>query len=225
MIDTKRSGRLAWASLIAVATAAMLVPAALAEKPPSKTKPVASEKSWIKVGGGKELGTYVLLNDALAGLGITATPLSPASNPTDTPDLGVRFPVTQGKLVLTKTGNPLAVTGVRGTVGHSGGLGLKKGDVTVRIRNLVLVANVDGATDTSKLTAQVNGKRIDLATLKLTMPPTIAGTKLTVLVTEVKLTAGAAAALTQAFPGTTVPEAVISTSTQLKARIVGKGKA
>ena len=171
----KNCGKLAWAGMATVVVAAMLVPAALADKPPSKAKPIAAEKTWVKVGGGKGLGTYVALNNALAGLGIGAAPLKPA-----TTDAGVRFPITQGKLILTKTGNPLVVTGLRGTVGHVGGLSLKKGDVTVRVRNLIVVANVSGATDTSMLTAQVNGKRIDLASLKLTVPPTIAGTKATV---------------------------------------------
>ena len=214
------SRKLAWCGLATVVVAAMLVPAALADKPPSKAKPIASGKSWVKVGGGKGLGTYVVFNGALGGLGIVPTPLRPA-----TTDAGVRFPITQGKLVLGKTGNPLVVTGLLGTVGHVGGLSLKKGDVTVRVRNLIVVANVAGAADTSMLTAQVNGKRIDLASLKLTMPPTISGTTVTVGVTDIKLTATAAKALSQAFfaNDTSVPaDTPIGTAT-LKARLVGHG--
>ncbi|MGL6280452.1 MAG: hypothetical protein ACRC50_12970 [Gaiella sp.] len=225
MRSTRR--RISWLALGAVVAAATLAPAGLADKPATtgkdKPKPVASEKTWVKLGGGKTYGTYVILNNALQGLGIAAAPLNPATSPADTADPDVRFPITQGKLVLTRTGTPAAITGVRGTVGHVGGLSLTKGDVVVRVRNLVVVANVNGSTDTSKLTAQVNGTRIDLALLKLGAPA-IAGKTVTVAVSEIKLTAAAATALTAAFPGTTVPEAVIGTAT-LKARLVGKGKA
>jgi hypothetical protein len=180
-------------------------------------------KGTAKPGGGKGLGTYVVLNGALSGLGITAAPLERATAPSDKAEADVRFPITQGKLVLTRTGTPAAITAVRNTIGHVGGLSLTKGDVVVRVRNLVVVANVNGSTDTSKLAAQVNGKRIDLALLKLGAPA-IAGKTVTVAVSEIKLTAAAAAVLTAAFPGTTVPEAVIGTAT-VKARLVGKGKA
>ena len=232
MKNRRLNGKLVWTGLAAVAAAAMLVPAALAEKPAPKTKPIAAEKTWVKVGGGKGYGTYLKLDTAFAtaltGLGIAAAPLTPASDPSDSPDLGIRFPITQGKLILSYTTTlPKTVNGVRGTVGHVGGLSLKKGDVTVRVRNLTIVANVvTAATDTSKLTAQVNGKRIDFATLKLTLPPTIAGKAVTVAATDVKLTAAAVAALNAAF-GTTLDASTapaVGTAT-MKARLVGKGKA
>lgn len=218
--------RLPWLALAAVVAAATLAPVGLADKPATtgkdKPKPVASEKTWVKLGGGKGLGTYVVLNGALSGLGITAAPLTPATAPSTTADPDVRFPITQGRLVLTQTGPSAPITGVRGTIGHVGGLSLTKGDAVVRVRNLVVVADVNGSTNTSKLTAQVNGKRIDLALLKLGAPA-VAGKTVTVAVSEIKLTTAAAAALTAAFPGTTVPEAVIGTAT-VKARLVGKGK-
>jgi hypothetical protein len=234
MIRKKRIGKPAWIGLATVIAAAMLVPAALADKPASKSKPIAAEKTWVKVGGGKGYGTYLKLDAAFAtalkGLGIAAAPLTPASDPGDSPDMGIRFPITQGKLILSSDQTTKAVNGVRGTVGHVGGLSLKKGDVTVRVRNLIIVANVVTAaavtTDTSKLTAQVNGKRIDFATLKLTLPPTIVGKTVTVGATDVKLTAAAAAALNKAF-GTTLDAATapaVGTAT-MKARLVGKGKA
>jgi len=235
MIGKKRIGKLAWIGLATVVAAAMLVPAALADKPASKSKPIAAEQTWVKVGGGKGYGTYLKLDaafaTALTGLGIAATPLTPASDPSDNPDLGIRFPITQGKLILSYTTVlPKAVNGVRGTVGHVGGLSFKKGDVTVRVRNFVIVANVATAggvtTDTSKLTAQLNGKRIDFATLKLTLPPTIVGRTVTVGATDVKLTAAAVAALNKAF-GTTLDASTAPTvgTAAMKARLVGKGKA
>ena len=68
----------------------------------------------------------------------------------------------------------------------STGLSFTKGTTVVRLRNLVIVANVS-TTDTSKLTAQVPGKRIDFASLKLTAFPAIVGNKVPVSGVEVRL--------------------------------------
>ena len=164
------SNKLVWIGAATIVAAAMLVPAALADKPASKSKPIAAEKTWVKVGGGKGYGTYLKL-----------------------------------------------------------GLSLKEGDVTVRVRNLVIVANVATvaavSTDTSKLTAQVNGKRIDFATLKFGAFPVIAGKTVTASVAEVRLTAAAASALNGAFGGSAILENTLVGSAMMKARLIGKGKA
>lgn len=217
----------AWAGVATVVAAAMLAPVGLAEKPASKQKPIAAEKTWVKLGGGKGYGTYLKLDAgfsaALSGAGILAAPLAPASDPTDNPDMGIRFPITQGKLILSyTTAQPPVLAGVRGTIAHTGGLSLKKGSVTVRVRNLVIIAN-KATTDTSKLTAQVNGKRIDFATLTLNWPE-IAGKNVTVNGVGVKLTAAAATALNTAFGTSLAADTTVGTA-MVKARLVGKGKA
>lgn len=223
--------RLPWLALGAVVAAATLAPVGLADKPKTtgkdKPKSVASEKTWVKLGGGKAYGTYLKLDagftGALAGAGVTAALLKPASDPNDTPDMGIRFPITQGKLALTfNTATPAALTSVRGTVGHVGGLKLTKGSTVVRVRNLVVVANKT-ATDTSKLTAQVNGKRIDFATLTLAAWPSIVGKNVTVENVVVDLSSTAAAALNQAFGTSSFAAGPFGTAT-VKARLVGKGK-
>ena len=194
------------ALVLAVMAAVIAVPAAFADKP----APIAAEKTWVKVGGGKNFGT-------VAGLTLTgATPLGPASTAT----AGVRFPITQGKLIVTTSGGN--ITDVRGSVAHVGGLTLTNGDKTVRIRNLVVVANRVGATDSSKLTGQLAGKRIDLATITLGTVTNASG-KVTVPVAAINLTADAATALNTAL-GTSLTAGNIGTAT-LTARIVGKGKA
>lgn len=220
--------RLPWLALGAVVAAATLAPVGLADKPATtgkdKPKPVASEKTWVKLGGGKSYGTWLKLDGGFAGdlTGVTVAPLVPASDPSSD-DLGVRFPITQGKLILTfDTATPPAITGVRGTVVHVGGLRLTKGTTVVRVRNLVVVAN-KAATDTSKLTAQVNGKRIDFAKLTFSSVPTISGRTVNVNAVQATLTAAAATALNQAF-GTTLDENDVVGTATVKARLVGKGK-
>lgn len=223
--------RLPWLALGAVVAAATLAPVGLADKPQTtgkdKPKPVASEKTWVKLGGGKAYGTYLKLDsgfaNALGSAGVAAAPLGPASDPNDNPDMGIRFPITQGKLVLTfNTATPAALIGVRGTVGHVGGLKLTKGSTVVRVRNFVVVAN-KSATDTSKLTAQVNGKRIDFANLTFTAWPSIAGKNVTVENVTVKLSSAAATALSQAFGASFAADTMVGSAT-VKARLVGKGK-
>ena len=195
--------------LLAV-TALVAVPAAFADKPAPKPKPIASEKTWVKVGGGKNFGTVAVLT--LAGV----TPAKPASTVTG----GLRLPITQGKLILTKAGAD--ITDVRGSVAHVGGLEITNADKSATIRNLVVVANRVGASDTSKLTGKLAGKRIDVATITLGTV-TNANGKVTVPITAINLTTDAAAALSTAL-GTTVTAGNIGTAT-VTARVVGKGKA
>lgn len=227
----KRSSKLrpAWVGVVAVAVAAVLAPVGLADKPTtgpgSKQKPIAAEKTWVKVGGGAAYGTYLKLDagfaSALTGAGIAAAPLKPAGA---AGDKGIRFPITQGKLILGyDKSTPPKVSAVRGTIGHVGGLSLTKTTTMVRVRNLVIVANVS-TTDTSKLTAQVNGKRIDFATLKFTAFPTVADRKMSVTGVEARLSADAAAALNKAF-GTSLAANTLVGTAAVDARLVGKGRA
>jgi hypothetical protein len=195
-------------SMVAVVAALVAVPAALAEKP--SPKPIASEKTWVKVGGGKSFGTVASLS--LTGL----SPLKPASAVTG----GLRFPIVQGKLILTKAGSD--ITDVRGSVGHVGGVTITNGDKAARIRNLILVANRVGATDASKLTGMLAGKRIVVATITLGTV-TNASAKVTVPITHIDLTSDAAAALNAAL-GTSLAAGDIGAAT-LKGRVVGRGKA
>lgn len=228
MFTRNRSLRstLAWAGVAGVVAAAMLTPVGLAAKPttkPSDKKPIAAEKTWVKVGGGKSYGTYLKLDTGFttAVASLAPTPLKPAGT---AGDKGIRFPITQGKLVLGfDTSTPPKVNAVRGTIAHVGGLSFTKGTTVVRVRNLVIVASVSTA-DTSKLTAQVNGKRIDFASLKFTAFPTIVGKKVSVSGVEVRLSAGAATALNAAF-GTSLAANTLVGTASVEARLVGKGKA
>ena len=191
-----------------VLAAFIAVPAAFAGKP--TPKPIAAEHNWVKVGGGKDFGTVAALT--VAG----ATPLRPGSAVTG----GVRFPISQGRLILTMSGSD--VTDVRGSVSHVGGLTLTNADKSVRVRNLIVVANRVGATDTSTLTGQVAGKRITLATITLGAVTNASG-KVTVPITAINLTADAASTLNTAL-GTSLAAGNIGTAT-LTGHLVGKGKA
>jgi len=201
--------------VVATALVALVaVPAALADKPAPKPKPIAAEKTWVKVGGGKNYGTVVTLKS----LGVTVTPLKPAS----TVSTGLRLPITQGKLILSKTGD--VITGVKGSVGHVGGVKLTNGDKSVAVRNVTVVANlVSGSPDASKLTAQIAGKRVDLGTATLGTV-TLASGKVTVPLTAISLSQDAATALNTALGTTLTANTSLGTAT-LTARVVGKGKA
>jgi hypothetical protein len=222
--------RLPWIAVGAVAMAAVLVPAALADKPTTKPndakqKPVASEKSWVKLGGGRAYGTYLVLDagfaSALTGPGVTVTVLKPAKDTTGTSGMGIRFPITQGKLVLMTSGQPAVLSGMKGTIGHVGGLKLVQGKKVVRVRNFVIV--VDTSKDVAKVTAQVNGKRIWFATLTSFTLPELKGKKVTVEKVELTLSEMAATALNGAFGSSLSMGAKVGTAT-VQARLVGKGK-
>jgi hypothetical protein len=224
MFTRSLRSKVAWAGVATVVTAAMLAPVGLAGKPttkPNDNKPIAAEKTWVKIGGGTGYGTYLKLDAGFqsAVASLAPTPLKPAGA---AGDKGIRFPITQGKLVLKfdKSASP-KVNEVRGTIGHVGGLSFTKGTTVVRVRNLVIVADTTG---TSKLTAQVNGKRIDFASLKFTSFPTIAGQKVSVSGVEVRLSADAVAALNAAF-GTSLAANTLVGTASVEARLVGKGKA
>ena len=98
-IDVKK------ALLLMLALSLVAVPAALADKPAPKPKPIASEKTWVKLGGGKNYGTNVTLN----ALGVTVTPLRPGA----TASTAVRFPITQGKVILTTSNGVVTGPAVR----------------------------------------------------------------------------------------------------------------
>ena len=67
---------------------------------------------------------------------------------------------------------------------------------------------------------------IDLASLKLTLPPTIAGRTVTVAVTDIKLTSTAAKALIHSFfaNDTSVPAHTLIGTATLKTRLVGQAR-
>ena len=213
----------------AVAVAAVLVPAGLADKPTTKPnddkqKPVASEKSWVKLGGGRAYGTYLVLDtgfqDALTGLGVEVTLLKPANDPNDDPDKGFRFPIRQGKLVVMADAKTAAITGMKGTIGHVGGLKLVQGKRVVRVRNFVIVVDT---TDVSKVTAQVNGKRIWFATLMSFNWPEVDGKKVNVENVQLTLSDAAATALNAAFGATALSAGAKVGTATVQARLVGEG--
>ncbi len=217
------------ATILAVAASVALAPAGLAGKPTTKPndkqKPIASEKSWVKLGGGKAYGTYLSLDaglaSALTGLGVEVKLRRPATDPSDSPDKGIRFPITQGKLVLATSGQPPVLSSIRGTIGHVGGLTLVQGTKVVRVRNLVIVVDTAGV---SKVTAQVNGKRIWFATPTSLGLPAVVGKTVTVDDVQLSLSDTAAAALNAAF-GTSALSASTKVGTAaVKARLVGSGK-
>ncbi|MFN8131173.1 MAG: hypothetical protein U0R70_06450 [Solirubrobacteraceae bacterium] len=209
---------LATLALGACAAMAFAVPG-LAAKPANPGKPGKPGKTTIKVSrGATTLTLDTGVTTALSGKGVTIKVLKPARSTAD----GPAFPITQGRLTVTKANG--TITGVTGAIAHTGGLQLSNGVKTVRLRNLVI--KLDAKPD---LTAQVKlGTGATARTSVFDVAPDLTkisvtgGKKKTVTATDVavKLNAASAGVLHSYFgtsfaPGDTVGTAVVKT------RIVG----
>jgi len=120
--------------------------------------------------------------DALQSLGITPSPIDPAA----VRGGGIAFPITGGK-VDAKT--------LAGSITHSGGLALTRGDTRVELRSFTI-----GIDDTPALSALVGEDRVDILNLDASkVKVSVGGRFVTVSGVVASLTAGAAQALNQAF--------------------------
>lgn len=144
--------RLTTAVAAAVALSAIMVPAALAEKPSSKPASAAAKtKVWnVKV----SRGTTTLSGFAT---GLSATAFTPAK----LKDGALSFPVTQGKLKVTEDATTKAITSVAGYVMHVGGVELEVGDKSAKARNPVIKFLSSGV----ELWGKVGGKPTQLGTI------------------------------------------------------------
>ena len=127
-----------------------------------------------------DLGTAAALTDA----GIAVKPIGDAKATDD----GIAFPVVGGWLTADPVG---------GRIHHLGGLRLRKGDTTVRLRNFVIRLDED-----SDLLAYIGygGERASIADLDLSQAQVSpSGDRLQASGVVVKLSAGGAAALNAAF--------------------------
>jgi hypothetical protein len=142
--------------------------------------------------------------DALTSLGIAAAPLKPAK----AADGGLAFPITNGR-VDAKT--------LAGTIRHSGGLSLTRGDTRVELRNFVI--------DTKKgvLTARAGNARLAILDLDLSKVDVASkGRKLTVSGVGATLTKGAADALNGAFATNAFTEGLKIGTAVVRTRVAGR---
>ena len=143
----------------------------------------AKKSTKVALGSG---ATTLALSDgaaaALQSLGIAAAPIKPAS----AGDAGLVFPI---------TGARLNARTLAGSVPHSGGISLTKGETVVELRRFII--NIDKDPD---LTARVGEDRVSILDLDLSGAKITKG-KRTVKVAGVKatLTQAAADALNAAF--------------------------
>jgi hypothetical protein len=93
-----------------------------------------------------------------------------------------------------------------GTVSHSGGIALSSGDTRVELRKFVITLD-----DTPTLSAKLGGDRVDILTLDLSGLTIAEGEDGTLKLGGVvgRLTAGAAAALNDAFGVTAFQEGLV----------------
>jgi hypothetical protein len=142
--------------------------------------------------------------DALTSLGIAAAPLKPAKAAGG----GIAFPVTTGR-VDAKT--------LAGTIRHTGGLSLTRGDTRVKLRNFII------DTKRSALTARVGNARLAILDLDLSKVKVAAeGRKLTVSGVSATLTKGAADALNGAFGTSAFAEGLAIGTAVVKTRARGR---
>ncbi len=143
----------------------------------------AKKSQTVKLSGGATtLALSQAAGDALAANGISVEVLKPAKAGDD----GVAFPVTTGKV----NGDTLA-----GTIKHTGGLALVKGDTRLELRNFRI-----GIDDTPALSAQVGDSRVEIVTLDLSdAEVTKTSKRVTVAGVVAGLTKGAADAINATF--------------------------
>jgi hypothetical protein len=219
MSSMTRFPRLLATLAVGVCAAMAFAVPGLAAKPANPGKPTKPGKTTIKVSRG---ATTLTLDPAVTKAleGVTIKVLRPARSTAD----GPAFPITQGRLAVTKTNG--AITKVTGAIAHTGGLQLSKGDKTVRLRNFII--KLDDAPD---LTAQVKlGKGATARTSVFDLAPdltkiSVEGTKkhkktVTATGVVVKLNAASAGLLNQYFGTSFANDATVGTAV-VKTRIVG----
>jgi hypothetical protein len=180
--------------LTALACLVLAAPAAAA-----RTKP-------LKFTGGKTtLALAPGAADALASLGVSVSPLKPAR----AGEGGIAFPITSGRADART---------LAGSIRHSGGLRLAKGDTVVDLRRFTI--RLDDAPD---LTAAVGGSRLSILDLDLSGATIDAGKRrVTVSGVKATLTAAAADALNSALGTTAFAEGLEIGTATVSARLAGK---
>ena len=154
-------------------------------------------------GGSTSLALDSGAAQALTGLGVSVAPAAPAS----AGDGGaIAFPLTEGKL----NARTLA-----GSISHSGGLTFSVGATSVTVRDFIIETS-----PAPKLTAALGGARVDLLTLDIGgLDRKVDGRDVTLGRVVVKLTAGAASALNQAFDTTALAEGLTIGTATVRARV------
>lgn len=151
------------------------------------------ESVGLEASGSTDLTLDPGTAEALTGLGVTAAPVDPASV---TPAGAIAFPITGGR-ANTST--------FAGRIDHSGGISLTAGSTRVELTEFQI--NVDADPD---LTAKLGDDRVSILSLDLSaLEPNVSGRRITLANVTAKLTAGAAAALNQAFSTTAFTEGLV----------------
>ena len=138
---------------------------------------------------------------ALGSLNITAAPVEPAT----ATGAGLAFPITGGKADATT---------FAGTIRHSGGIRLSRGNTVVELTSFTI--NVDSDPD---LTARVGGARVSILNLDLSqLSASVQGRQISLGGVRASLTAAAAGALNDAFSTTAFTEGLVLGTAAVAAR-------
>lgn len=219
-----RSARTSIVLALAALAALALVAAGNVAAGPGKAK---GQAKGIKV----SRGATTLTLDAgavakLTGAGAAWQVLKPAKDSSSTTEVDPSFPVTNGRLKITKTGD--AVTAVTGKISHVGGLSLTEGASNITLRNLRIV--LDAAPHLTALVS-VNGSDAargavaDLDVDLTKVSTATAGKKRWLMLedVEVKLNQASADALNATFaPALPFAAGELVGTADVKTRIVGR---
>jgi hypothetical protein len=165
-----------------IVLALALVPAAAQARPAQGWHPPSARDF-----GATTLALDPAAAQALTGLGVTPSPIDPAT----ATDAGLSFPIVSSLPQILRTGK----------IRHTGGIALTAGSTRVELTSFTI--NLDLRPD---LTAIVGGQRVSILDLDLSKArPGFSGGRLTLGPVSANLTATAASALDSAFglaPGT-----------------------
>lgn len=182
------------ALLVAAIAVLALIPAAAGA---AKSKTLTFKKT-----GGTTLKLDSGTAGALTSLGISVAPIKPAKASAK----GITFPITGGK-VNSKT--------LAGTIKHSGGLRFSKGSTVVDLTNYNI--KIDKAPD---LVASLGADRVSILNLDLSkLKNSSKGKSIKLSGISASLTAGAAAALNQAFGTTAFTEGLVLGTASVKGTV------
>jgi hypothetical protein len=156
----------------------------------------------VLTGGATALALDPGTAQALAGLGVTPSPIAPAEARADG---RVAFPITRGRVDAAS---------LAGEVRHRGGLALTAGATRVELTDFTIAID-----ETPSLTGEVGGQRVELFSLDLSAArPAVDGRRVSVGGVAVRLTATAAQALNAAFGTTALAEGLLVRTATVEGR-------
>jgi hypothetical protein len=210
-------------AITALAALALATAGGVAAAPGGQGKGKAGAKGYKVSRGATTLDLSDAATAAFGTAGVTLSPDTPAKTDSDG---NWAFPVTNGRVKITKNAAG-DITAATGKISHSGGFTLTKGDTTISVRNLRIVLDADPDLTAFVVAGGEPQGRISIADLEVGLSQiSTASTgkrKRSLMVENVvaKLNQGSVDAL-NGFFGTTFAAGDVLGDASVKTRIVGR---